>query len=254
MNKVNLHKVFMGLLSLMSSIIIVIKLMYSLPDVVQKSLLYINLIIAIIFLLDYIFRISKSKNIFRFIFSNKVDLISLIPIIYIDKLSAFLIVDYNINLIFNLVYLFVLIIKFKNNIKYLVRENKFNYLLILTTIIIVLGAVVISLLEEMSFVDAVWWSFVTFTTVGYGDILIESPLGKLVAILLMTLGVGFISVTTSTMAVYIINKEGYKKQKKGYREHTIDLIKYNLDNIDDLSDEDLENIYYTLKGLKRNKK
>lgn len=254
MNKVNLHRTFIGLLSLMNSIIIIIKLMYTMPYIVQETLLYINLIICIVFSADYFFRVVRSKNKFQFILNNKVDLISLIPLKYIDSLSNFTIIGHNINLIFNLIILIILILKFKNNIKYLVKENKFNYLLILTTIIIVLGAVVISLLEEMPFIDAIWWSFVTFTTVGYGDVLIESPLGKIVAILLMILGVGFISVTTSTMAVYIINKEGYKKQKKGYRENAIDLIKYNLDNIDDLSDKDLEDIYYTLKRLKHNKK
>jgi len=254
MSKVNLHKTFIALLSLMNSVIIIIKLMYKMPYIVQETLLYINFIICIVFFTDYFFRIFKSKNIIYFILNNKVDLISSIPIKYIDKLSNFTIMGYNINLIFNLFILFILILKFKNNIKYLVKENKFNYLLILTIIIIVLGAVVISLLEEMSFIDAIWWTFVTFTTVGYGDVLIESPLGKIVAILLMILGVGFISVTTSTIAVYIINKEGYKNQKRGFRENTIDFIKYNLDNIDDLSDKDLEDIYYTLKRLKDNKK
>ncbi|WP_322545968.1 potassium channel family protein, partial [Clostridium perfringens] len=76
-------------------------------------------------------------------------------------------------------------------------------MLILTTIIIVLGAVFIALLEDISFGDAIWWSFVTFTTVGYGDVLLTTNLGRIVAILLMIFGIGFIGVTTSTIAAYI---------------------------------------------------
>jgi voltage-gated potassium channel len=117
-----------------------------------------------------------------------------------------------------------------------------------------LGAVFIALLENMSFGDAIWWSFVTFTTVGYGDVLLTTNLGRIVAILLMIFGIGFIGVTTSTIAAYIINNDGKKKRKKDFKDETIDFIKYKIDNLDSLSDSELDKIYETLKILKSNKK
>ena len=55
----------------------------------------------------------------------------------------------------------------------------------------------------MSIGDALWWSFVTFTTVGYGDILLKTQLGKSIAVLLMIIGIGVIGViTTSITFVY----------------------------------------------------
>lgn len=48
--------------------------------------------------------------------------------------------------------------------------------------------------------DAIWWAFVTITTVGYGDHYPVTTLGRLLAALLMTVGVGLFGVFTSYMA------------------------------------------------------
>ncbi|HXK55554.1 MAG TPA: ion transporter, partial [Gammaproteobacteria bacterium] len=45
--------------------------------------------------------------------------------------------------------------------------------------------------------DAVYWSLVTVSTVGYGDIIPHSPEGRFVAMILIVSGIGFISFFTS---------------------------------------------------------
>jgi len=249
MKKIKMYNVFLGLLSLMNAIILSIKLMYELPYMTIKSLLYINLIISIIFLLDLIIKFYRI-NFVTWLIENKINVIATIPIILIESINL----NSRNALLINLILLLVYTIRFKNDIRELVTESKFSYMIILTTIIIVIGSVVISLLEEMSFMDAIWWSFVTFTTVGYGDVLLETNLGKIVGIIIMTLGVGFISITASTLAVYFINKEGQDKKRKGFKGETLNFIKHKIDNIDNLSDNELEDIYKTLKTLRERKK
>jgi voltage-gated potassium channel Kch len=48
--------------------------------------------------------------------------------------------------------------------------------------------------------DAVWWSYVTMTTVGYGDRYPVTNAGRLVGVVLMTLGVGLFGVLTGYLA------------------------------------------------------
>lgn len=50
--------------------------------------------------------------------------------------------------------------------------------------------------------DAIWWAYVTITTVGYGDQFPVTTGGRLVGILVMTTGVGIFA----TFAGYISNK------------------------------------------------
>lgn len=259
MQKRLVYDIFIGLLSLMGAIMMILELMYKLPISVVETFYYINLIICYIFFMDYIIRLGLSKNKMNFIINNLVDLISIIPVFGISKMIYTLNIGKIIDLkllikITKVLILMILIIKFKNKIRESVKINKFNYMLVLTTIIIVLAAVIIALLENMSFGDAIWWSFVTFTTVGYGDVLLTTNTGRIVAILLMIFGIGFIGVTTSTIAAYIINNDGKKKRKRDFKDETIDFIKYKIDNLDSLSDSELDNIYKTLKILKSNNK
>jgi len=44
--------------------------------------------------------------------------------------------------------------------------------------------------------DSIYWAIVTVTTVGYGDISPVTPMGKLVASIIMLLGYGIIAVPT----------------------------------------------------------
>jgi voltage-gated potassium channel len=48
--------------------------------------------------------------------------------------------------------------------------------------------------------DGIWWAVVTVTTVGYGDIYPHSVAARIVAMLVMLFGIGFLSVLTATIA------------------------------------------------------
>jgi voltage-gated potassium channel len=48
--------------------------------------------------------------------------------------------------------------------------------------------------------DGVWWATVTVTTVGYGDLYPKTVAGRLIGMLVMFVGIGFLSVLTATVA------------------------------------------------------
>ncbi|TFC50345.1 MULTISPECIES: potassium channel family protein [unclassified Cryobacterium] len=57
-----------------------------------------------------------------------------------------------------------------------------------------------------NFADALWWAFVTITTVGYGDFAPVTALGRLIAGGLMLGGVALLGVVTATLASWIIEQ------------------------------------------------
>ncbi|MGD9143119.1 MAG: potassium channel family protein [Dehalococcoidia bacterium] len=62
-----------------------------------------------------------------------------------------------------------------------------------------------------SFADALWWSVVTITTVGYGDVVPITLVGKAVAVVLMLGGIAFFSGVTANLASYLIKHKEPEK-------------------------------------------
>ena len=57
-----------------------------------------------------------------------------------------------------------------------------------------------------SFGDALWWAFVTITTVGYGDYTPVTAWGRVIAVLLMTGGIAVVGVVSATFASWVLER------------------------------------------------
>jgi len=57
-----------------------------------------------------------------------------------------------------------------------------------------------------SFGDALWWAFVTLSTVGYGDYYPVTAAGRLVAVALMLGGIALVGVITATLSSWIVER------------------------------------------------
>jgi voltage-gated potassium channel len=57
------------------------------------------------------------------------------------------------------------------------------------------------------FWDGVWWAVATVTTVGYGDVVPSSVPGRLVAIVVMLTGIGFLAVLTATISSHFVKAD-----------------------------------------------
>jgi voltage-gated potassium channel len=77
--------------------------------------------------------------------------------------------------------------------------------------------------------DAVWWAFVTITTVGYGDFYPVTTLGQSMAIILMFFGLGIIGVLSSYLASTFISRQSRRRER---------LEAGKNDDVDNQEDED----------------
>jgi voltage-gated potassium channel len=62
------------------------------------------------------------------------------------------------------------------------------------------GAAFAALEKHSSTWDGVWWAFTTMTTVGYGDKVPITVLGRTLAMAVMLVGIGFIAILTGAVA------------------------------------------------------
>jgi voltage-gated potassium channel len=75
-----------------------------------------------------------------------------------------------------------------------------RYVGILAVLTALGGGAAFSAVEERSTWDGVWWAVVTMTTVGYGDINPETVEGRVIAIVVMIVGIGFVALLTAALA------------------------------------------------------
>lgn len=248
------YNITMAILSLIVAIILILELTLNLNKTTLKILYTIDFFIWVIFVIDYFKRLYKSRNKKKFIKRNIIDLISIIPLYTI--LAVFRILNIlkigkvsRIANISKVVRIFGVFKKSKTNFEIFIKTNNFNYTLLIGILVLIVSSILMTFIEKIDFFDSLWWSIVTVTTVGYGDIYPKTILGKIVATILMFMGIGLIGSLTSTISTYFINKEN-KSNEENYKTKILkDSIK-SLQDFDNISKEDLRKIFDVLNSLK----
>jgi len=99
--------------------------------------------------------------------------------------------------------IFVFLSKLSHQLR---RENHHKIALAALSLLLI-GGLCFSITENVGLGESLWWSVVTMTTVGYGDISPVTAGGKVVGVVLMLTGIGFLGLFTATIAsVFVENK------------------------------------------------
>ena len=75
-----------------------------------------------------------------------------------------------------------------------------RYAALLAGLTAVAGGAAFAAVEKTSTWDGIYWAVSTMTTVGYGDVTPDSPGGKAVAMVVMLVGIGFLSLLIGAIA------------------------------------------------------
>jgi voltage-gated potassium channel len=93
---------------------------------------------------------------------------------------------------------------------------------VVTVSITIVSGVLIHFSDEKTYPnigDGLWWAIQTVTTVGYGDLVPTSTVGRLVAALVMVLGIGFLTVVTAAITSTFI--ESARRRIESTAPHTL---------------------------------
>jgi voltage-gated potassium channel len=86
--------------------------------------------------------------------------------------------------------------------------------------------------QDLSAWDGVWWAIVTVTTVGYGDTFPQTDAGRIIAIVVMFVGIGFIAILTAAAAERFLRVQRQERNALEGVEQRLDEILTRLDAIE----------------------
>jgi len=150
----------------------------------------------VIFVIDYVTRLSITENRWRWFYRHLLDLaIVVLPMLRPLRLMRFLTV-------------LAILGRGAGN---MLRGRVVIYTVGATVLTVFIAALAVLDAEQgtgaiETFGDALWWAFVTITTVGYGDYYPVTLMGRIVAAGLMVGGIALIGVVTATLASWIVER------------------------------------------------
>ena len=221
------YEIFISILAVISIALVFLDL-FGTISLMASPYYWIDKAILIVFTIDYFWRLFRSKNKWLFFKHNIFDLLAIIPL---DSIFAF----FRLSRLFRLAKLARLsrlvgiLGKLNRNLRNFVQVNGFIYMIYLSVILIFISSIMYSISEKVPFSDAIWWAVVTATTVGYGDFFPSTVIGRLAAILLMFIGIGFVGFLTSTITDF------FDKQQK--ENDKIDVLIAKIDELERKIDE-----------------
>lgn len=168
--------------------------------------LWADRVIYIIFVIDYIVRFFISDEKRNFFKANILDLIAIVP--FNSAFRGLRLLKLSKALKFTrLIKVGALSARCATKVKSFLNVNGFKYIICLSIGSIILSSLLMTYFEGMKFQDALWWSFVTTTTVGYGDLSPATSAGRIVASFLMLVGIGLIGSLTSTITSFFLQSQ-----------------------------------------------
>ncbi|OIQ18659.1 MAG: hypothetical protein BM557_06970 [Flavobacterium sp. MedPE-SWcel] len=93
------------------------------------------------------------------------------------------------------------------------NNKDYRDLIYTTSVVLFIGTIAYRFLEGWSYIDSLYFSVVTLTTIGFGDFAPQTDAGKLFTILYIILGIGVILTFINTLQIHY-NESREKKKKK----------------------------------------
>lgn len=201
-------KLIVALLSLFSIALLSLTFFIESDSELNRLIHYYDFGLCLVFLYDFFVQLYKRKKRWNYFFTyGWLDLLSSIPVIY----------EFRYIRIFR-VFRVLRIIKSLNILYKFIKTNKraslYGLIVFSSTIILILSSTLVLYLEQdvgniKTAEDALWWSYITITTVGYGDLYPVTNEGRLAASVLILNGIAIFGALVSYMTsqVNIIKKK-----------------------------------------------
>jgi len=214
--KVTAYDLVIGMLAIFSLIILIPIYFGNLSSEDKLILIYLEYALCVVFLLDFFRSLHLAQDKWGYFLKGGgwLDLLGSIPI------SAFAI--FRIARLFRIIRLLQKMTggELRRIFTGRLAQNTLLFTLVIALILVFTLSWLVLLAEQgapnaniKTYHEAVWWAFVTITTVGYGNYYPVTGWGQSLAVILMFFGLGIIGVLSSYLASTFISLQRRRKEK-----------------------------------------
>jgi voltage-gated potassium channel len=247
---------FIAVLTATSVLVILFQYVYPLNPSQMLPIYLFDFIVAVILALDFFFRMKSSKESRpRFLLKHCYEIPAMIPLFTFAVLENQNITGAGVRVLRLLRMYRVMQLSFRT--LRIFEGTSYLYFAAFSIIAIVLAASAIYEVEPSAqgstirnLGDAFWWAVSTVTTVSYGDVYHVTIEGKVIAVVLMIVGLAILGVFISTVGAAIIEKRLRRPHSNLLSEETKTLIKYKINGIESLTLDDFEDLMLSTKNLR----
>ena len=224
--------ILLFILIIISVILVMLESIDEFDEHYHKTLLTLEWIVTIFFTLEYIARLISIKKPLKYVFSfyGIIDFLSTIPLYlsYILAGSQVLLAVRAFRLL--RIFRILKLVKFMGEASQLqsaLRASRAK-IAVFIYVVLILSVIMGTLMyivegDDSGFTSipkSIYWTIVTLTTVGYGDIAPQTNLGQFLATVIMVLGYGIIAVPTGIVtAEFTKNTKDNTRDDDGFLVH-----------------------------------
>ncbi len=206
--KLGLINIIVILLSIYVLGALLVDTFFEIPKETSILLNYIDTFICFFFFIEFCLRFFQAENKLVFMKWGWIDLLSSIPMIGVLRTGRIL----RLIRLLRVVRAFRTTQSFVNHIFSNKVEGAFTSISVIAILLVIFSAIGILQVENdpnsniKTAEDAIWWAYVTITTVGYGDKFPVTTEGRIIAAVLMTAGVGLFGTFTAVVASWFVKE------------------------------------------------
>lgn len=189
----------------------IIQLTTNVNGEILKLLQILDLGCCGVFITEWLVRFKRSKKKLKFTLKNLIDLLASLPLDYISMLKSL-----------RLIKLIKILGTFNRFISYYkantVKVARFLLSLLFSMLILISPILILYFEQDRGTINtaenALWWTYCTITTIGYGDLYPVTTEGRIFTVLVSLGGIGMLGIGSGLLVNYVINSVNKHEKDK----------------------------------------
>jgi voltage-gated potassium channel len=218
-----LYEVLCFILIIFDAFFLFLTVIFNLRQGSLQTIATFDAVVVLFLWVEYLFRVNEEDNKWRYVAYQWSDIIAIIPFDYLALVSFGIALP--LTLVFKLLRLVrvVALLRFSRRIEKEVlafaEKTRLIYGLVIYLLVIIVGAFLFFSIESGvnpnvgAPDDALWYMIVTTTTVGYGDVVPYTGLGRIIGVIAMISAIFFASLVTATTTTALLEKFRAERDK-----------------------------------------